>query len=287
LLKRLRPYLSFVSLVVVVGCGSQPSAIKMKGSDTEVNLVVNLAEAYKAQEKDFSISITGGGSGFGIASLLNGQSDIANSSRPLNDYEKQLFEEKKIPIETIVFSYDAVAFIVNEQLPLDSLTTSELAELFNGRCANWKCLFPSELPVTIYGRQSNSGTHSYISQKLNIEFTPLAKEMNGNAQIIDAVRKDASSIGYVGAGYVYIPHHREMIRGIKVLKIAKDSISRAYSPFDQAAIDQNLYFFKRPLYQFVNAKSYDKVKPLLDFEKSKQGQDIILKNGYYPLPIEQ
>ncbi len=277
------PYLVTLCWVMCAGCGTKSTALKMKGSDTEVNLVVNLAEAYKAQKSDFSISITGGGSGFGIAALLNGQSDIANSSRPLNDYEKQLFEKKNIPIETIVFSYDAVAFIVNDQLPLDSLTTGQLAALLNGKCTQWNCLTRSELPVTIYGRQSNSGTHSYISKKLGIQFTPRAREMNGNAQIIDAVRKDHSGIGYVGAGYVYIPHHREMVKGIKVLKIARDDTSKAYSPFDRGAIDHNLYFFKRPLYQFVNANSYAKVQPLLEFEKSKEGQDIILKNGYYPL----
>ncbi len=271
-------------LLVVIGlfsffACSKNSSVKMKGSDTEVNLAVNLAEKYTEMNKDFSIAISGGGSGLGITSLLNGQADIANSSRPLSDEEIEQFKNKGIEIKTVVFAEDATAFIVHKELPLDEIDLETLGKILDGKIKNWSEITSKNLPINIYGRQSSSGTHSFVKKKLKIEFSNAAKEMTGNAQIIEGVKADKSGIGYVGAGYV--AHDPAANTAIKILKIKEKPTSVAYSPIDANTINSSLYFFQRPLYQFVLAESWEKVKPFIDFEKSEKGKKMIEEHGYY------
>ncbi len=273
-------YVYFFVSFLLVSCGDPRKVIKIKGSDTEVNLAVNLAEHFNKVNSAFSVTISGGGSGLGIASLMNGQADIANSSRPLTQEEKSLFKKRKIDIKTIIFAEDATAFIVHKSCPVDTIDISTLAKILSGEYPDWKPLTGQQLPVTIYGRQSNSGTHSFVQKKLQISFSRNAKEMNGNAQILEAVKIDPSAIGYVGAGYI--------VRGadagnssIKILRIAEKPGSRAVSPQDEQAILNHQYFFQRPLYQFIPAGSWNKVQPFIQYELSAAGKRLIQKEGYY------
>ena len=278
LYRYMRKLLIIIGILSFCSC-SKNSAVKMKGSDTEVNLAVNLAEKYTEINPAFSIAVSGGGSGLGITSLLNGQADIANSSRPLSDEEIRQFKNRNITLKTIVFAEDATAFIVHKQLPLEEIDLLTLKKLLSGEIKNWSEITGTNLPVNIYGRQSSSGTHSFIKKKLKIEFSGAAKEMTGNAQIIEGVKADKSGIGYVGAGYV--AHDPAANTSIKILKIKETSRSEAYSPIDTTAINNSLYFFQRPLYQFVLAESWNKVKPFIDFEKSSLGKQMIKEHGYY------
>lgn len=265
--------------VLFFSCNDGPRTIKMKGSDTEVNLAVNLAEAFSETNHHFSMAISGGGSGLGIAALLNGEADIANSSRPLTEAETNLFSKKGIILKTIVFAEDATAFVVHKDHPLSEINLQQLAGLMNGDIANWQSIASLDLPVNIYGRQSSSGTYSFIRNKLNIQFSPSAKEMTGNAQIIEAVKMDKSGIGYVGAGY--ISKSLDNNQGVKVLKIKSESRDSAVSPLDPEAIRNKIYFFQRPLYQFIPAGSWDKVAPFIEFETKGAGREIIERSGYY------
>jgi phosphate transport system substrate-binding protein len=224
---------------------------------------VNLAENFYKINDNFSVAISGGGSGLGIASLLNGQADIANSSRPLNEEEDSLFKVKGIDIKTVVFAEDATAFIV---------------QILSGEYKTWKPVTGQDVAVNIYGRQSNSGTQSFVRRKLKIEFSRDAKEMNGNAQIMEGVKMDVSGIGYLGAGYIM---HDGTDQPIKVLKISKEKGEAAVSPLDKAAIVARKYYFQRPLYQFIPEKSWEKVSAFIDFEKSAAGRKLIQASGYY------
>ena len=273
-------YVYFFVSCLLLSCGDPQKVIKIKGSDTEVNLAVNLAERFNKEKSDFSVTISGGGSGLGIASLLNNQADIANSSRPLTEEEKGLFAKRKIEIKTVVFAEDATAFIVHNSCPVDTIDVAALTKILSGVYPDWKLLTGHQLPITIYGRQSNSGTHSFIQKKLQINFSRNAKEMNGNAQILEAVKMDPSAIGYVGAGYI--------ARGvafknssIKILRIAEKYGSRAVSPLDEQAILKHQYFFQRPLYQFIQSSSWNKVQSFIQFELSTAGKRLIKKEGYY------
>ncbi len=266
-------------VVLLTACSRDTSTIKIKGSDTEVNLAVQLAESFHKINPAVFVSISGGGSGLGIASLLNGTADMANSSRSIKGEEIGLFHQKGATIDSFVFAQDAVAFVVADDLPIDSINVEELKKILDGHYKNWSPLTTKNMPVNIYGRQSNSGTHDFIKKKLGIDFTPYAKQMNGNAQILESIKADHSGIGYVGAGYVANGTNK----GIKVLLIYPGKNKPAISPLDAAMIAAGQYYFQRPLFQYYKAGSYNKIKPFIDFEKSDEGKEIIQKAGYYPV----
>ena len=270
----------FVLLLISLfySCSPKSETIKIKGSDTEVNLAVVLAEQFHKVNEDVLVSVSGGGSGLGIASLLNGNADIANSSRSIKPTELDLFKIKRIEIDSFVFAQDAIAFVVSEKVTIDSLSTKEIANILSGKYSNWSFLRQPNLPINIYGRQSNSGTHDYVKNVLNIHFSPYAKQMNGNAQIIEAIKADNSGIGYVSAGYVLKSNNI----GIKVLSVYTEA-SNAVSPLNASAIANGSYYFQRPLFQYFRKKDYHKIKTFLDFEKSELGKKIIKESGYYPV----
>ncbi len=261
-----------------LSCSTGDNTIKVKGSDTEVNLAVLLAESFHQENDKLLVSISGGGSGLGIASLLNGNADIANSSRSINQEEMGLFNKKNIQVDSFIFAQDAIAFVVSNNLPIDSISIPNLSKILSGELKNWSFLTKEDIPINIYGRQSNSGTYEFVKDVLNIHFSTHANQMNGNAQILEAIKADNSGIGYVGAGYVMKGKTKEL----KVLKIYSDSHA-AVSPLDAEKIASGEYFFQRPLFQYYMASDYNKVKPFLDFEKTEKGMEIIDASGYYPV----
>jgi len=267
-----------ILLIFFAACGGENRAIKVKGSDTEVNLAVSLAEAFYKVNDDFSLAISGGGSGLGIASIINGQADIANSSRPLSKSEITLFKAKGIKIRTVVFAEDATAIIVNKSFPIDSIDVVTLGKIFDGTYKSWKPVTGQDIPITLYGRQSNSGTHSFIKKKLDIRFSPEAKEMNGSAQIMGSVKSDSTGIGYIGAGYLLQNTEQLTVKALKIYEKAGDP---AVSPMDRKAILDGRYFLQRPLYQFIPEESWEKVSAFIAFEKGEIGQKIIQDSGYY------
>jgi phosphate transport system substrate-binding protein len=270
------------ALFFLFSCSGNQQTLKIKGSDTEVNLVVKLAEEFHTINKDAYVSISGGGSGLGIASLMNGQTDIANSSRELNETEKLLFVQKGISIDTFVFAEDAIAFIVSKDLPLDSIYIEDLGKILAGTYRNWNELCNKNIKINIYGRQSNSGTFEFVKTKLNIEFSENAKEMNGNAQIIEAIKADGSGIGYVGAGYV-LGSRIENETPVKVLKIGITKNGPTYSPIQTNDVFKHDYYFRRHLYQYILSSSSNNAAAFIDFVKSPAGAAIIQASGYYPI----
>lgn len=264
--------------ITFYGCASDNDTIKIKGSDTEVNLSVLLAEQFHFENPGLLVSVSGGGSGLGIASLLNGNADIANSSRSIKYSELELFENREIEIDSFVFAQDAIAFVVSEKSSIDSIGIETISKILNGEIQNWSSLTDFNMPITIYGRQSNSGTYDYVKEILKINFSPHAMQMNGNAQIIEALKVDASGFGYVSAGYVL----KGNSKGLKILPVYQEG-STAISPLDGEAISAGEYFFQRPLFQYFRIVDYQKIKPFLDFVKSKKGAEIIQQSGYYPV----
>lgn len=274
----MKKFILILSIFLIQSCSLDTNTIKVKGSDTEVNLAVLLAESFHQENSSVLVSISGGGSGLGIASLLNGNADIANSSRSINQEELVLFQQRHLQLDSLIFAQDAIAFVVSDKLPIDSISIKNLSQLLSGTQKNWSFLLKENLPINIYGRQSNSGTHEFIKHILKIHFSPYAKQMNGNAQILEAIKTDNSGIGYVGAGYVL----KGKNKGLKVLKIYTDN-NAAVSPLDAEKIASGEYFFQRPLFQYYITTDYEKVKPFLDFEKTTKGAEIINASGYYPV----
>jgi phosphate transport system substrate-binding protein len=275
-------FFAFIFLISFAACSSNTETIKIKGSDTEVNLAVLLAEKFHDENDVILVSVSGGGSGLGIASLLNGNADIANSSRGIKNSEIDLFTKKNIEIDSFIFAQDAIAFIASDEVSIDSISTENVAKILSGEYKNWSAIGKRDLPITIYGRQSNSGTQEYVKSILEIDFSKHAKQMNGNAQILEAIKADNSGIGYVSAGYILNGN----ADGLKVLTVYHGD-SKAISPLDTKAIASGDYYFQRPLFQYYKKSDYQRIKPFLDFEKSTTGAAIIQQSGYYPVNIEK
>lgn len=270
-------------VIVLNGCTPRNvETIAIKGSDTEVNLVLQLAEAYMETDPTVSVSVTGGGSGVGIAGLLNGRLDVAASSREINAHELALAAERGIAVEPFVFAADALAIICHPAVTIDSLSLVDLGKIFAGEIQNWQKLGGKGGTISLYGRQSNSGTFMYFRTRvLGKDYNPGIKQMNGNAQILEAVKADPNAIGYIGLGYL-TAEGGALRHGIKVIKLSTRQGQTAISPLNKEAIKSGMYPLTRPLYQFTNGDPTGKTRAFYDFEKSPAGQHIIAQNGYLP-----
>lgn len=278
-------FLCVASFLILGSCGMQSSQLVIKGSDTEVNLMALLAEAYWRENPNSRISVSGGGSGVGIVALLNGRADVANSSRPMNEKERALFREYGVACDTVIFAEDAIAIIVHADNSVDSLTLEQLGQIFSGQQRNWQPFNGKDELINIYGRPSNSGTHGWLQKKLGIKFSKHALEMNGNAQIIEAVKIDKNSIGYVSAGYV-LKNGKQTDDGFKILRLALATGQPAYTPADKRAIEQEKYPLLRPLYQYIRRESLSQARAFLNFINTPRGEEILMANGYFPVKYD-
>lgn len=276
----------FAMLTTMINCSKKEAAknsIQIKGSDTEVNLVQKLSEVYMEKLPEVSIAVTGGGSGTGIAALINGQTDIANSSRPMKNAEIKQANAKGIEPVPIMFALDGLAIITHESLSVNSLNINEVADIFKGNIKNWKSVGGPDLEISVYGRQSNSGTFVYFRDTvLKGDYAPSVRRMNGTAQIVEAVRKDKAAIGYVGIGYV-VNEEGNVISGINVLNLAGDANTTGVSPLESENVKSGKYPLSRPLFQYTNGKPEGNLLEFIQFELSDEGQKLIEKEGYYPI----
>jgi phosphate transport system substrate-binding protein len=258
--------------------------LTIKGSDTEVNLVVALAEAYMERDSQVSISVTGGGSGAGIAALINGKTDIANASRAMDPAELALASARGVRPVPLILALDAIAVVVQADLAVDSLTLAQLSGLYRGTVRNWRSVGGPDLPVSLYGRQSNSGTFAYFRDSvIRGEYAPSLKQLNGSAQLVEALRKDRAGVGYVGAGYVR-QADGTVRQGVKVLKIIVLEGRPAEAPLSPEAVYGGAYPLVRPLYQYVDGPPKGALLAFLRFCQGEEGRRLITESGYFPVP---
>jgi phosphate transport system substrate-binding protein len=257
--------------------------IQIKGSDSEVNLVQRLAEVFMKKHPDANIAVTGGGSGTGIAALINKKTDIANSSRDLSPKEEE--EAKKAGVQPfrIIFATDGISVVTHPANPISKLTLEQLGKIFKGEITNWKEVGGKDAKISLYGRQSNSGTYIFFREfVVKADYSPHMKAMNGNAQIVEAIKKDKDGIGYVAVGYV-VDEKGKIMPGIKILNIATDAQSEAYSPAKMENVMSKKYPITRPLNQYTNGIPSGKLSDFIKFELSKEGQEIVRKEGFFPV----
>jgi len=259
--------------------------IQIKGSDTLVNLVQILAEAYMEKHPETPIAVLGGGSGTGIAALINGTCDIANHSRPLKDKEINLAWEKGIKPRRFIVAVDGVSIIVNESNPIEKLEIDQLGAIYRGEIKSWKEVGGPDKQISLYGRQSNSGTYVFFQEHVlgKQNYSPYMIRMNGNAQIVEGIIQDESGIGYVGVGYVLDSKTGKVRKGVKVLNVAKEAGLPSYSPLDKAAVDSGKYPIARPLFQSTNGKPKGAVLDFIKFETGPDGQKIVEREGFFTI----
>ncbi len=264
---------------------AQKKMIQVKGSDTMVNLVQILAEEFMNKNPQTPIAVLGGGSGTGISAIINGTCQIATHSREWKQSEINQAWEKGVKPRFFVIAIDGLSIIVNGSNPIEKLTKDQVGAIYRGEIKNWKVVGGPDMPISLYGRQSNSGTYVFLQEHVlgNKNYSSDMKEMNGNAQIIESVMQDQAGIGYVGVGYVVDKDTGKVRKGLKVLNISKDAKSEAYSPLEKANIDSGNYPIARALYEAVNGKPGGGVADFLRFEVGPDGQKIVEREGFFTI----
>jgi phosphate transport system substrate-binding protein len=260
--------------------------IQNAGSDTMVNLAQAWAEAYAQTEPAVSVEVSGGGSGTGIAALINGTVDIANCSRQMEPEEIARAKQNtgKEPQEYIV-GYDALAVYVHKDNPLEEITIEQLAEIYGegGAITKWSQLgikHPacSNDEIIRISRQSNSGTYVYFREALlgtTRDFKLGSRDLHGSKDVVDLVAHTPCAIGYSGMGYA-TPE-------VKALRIAKQAGEPAYAPTVENTLN-GTYPISRPLYMYSLGAPKEHMKKYLDWIRTDVGQNILEEIGYVPLP---
>ena len=250
-----------------------------------VNLALAWAEKYQGEHPQVSLSVTGGGSGTGIAALINGTVDIANASRRIKEEEMKLAGEKGIqPVEFVV-ARDAIAVIVNPENPVSELSLQQISDIYSGKIKTWTEVGGENRPIVRLSRETNSGTHVYfletvlrLGDKNNKTFfsddTLLLPSSEG---IIAEVRQNPNSIGYDGLGYVP--------PDIKILAIARKP-GELYILPSAVTVNDNSYPIARDLYMYISGQPTGFVKDYLEWILSPQAQEIVTELGFVPLKLK-
>ncbi len=258
--------------------------IQIKGSDTMVNLVQILAEEYMGKTSGSAIAVLGGGSGTGITGLINQTCDIATHSREWRPKEIDQAWDKGVTPKFFVVAVDGLSIVVNAKNPIEQLTMAQVGALYRGEIKNWKAVGGSQNAVSLYGRQSNSGTYVFMQEFVlgNKNYSTDMKEMNGNAQIIEGILQDEGAVGYVGVGYLY-DETGKIRKGIKVLKISKEPNGTGFLPTDKSAVDSGAYPISRPLYMATNGKPKGDAAQFLAWILSPEGQSLVEREGFFTI----
>jgi phosphate transport system substrate-binding protein len=276
---------AIISLAAVSGCGKgeRREVIQNKGSDTLVNVAQAWAEAYQEVDPSVVVAVSGGGSGTGIAALINGTVDLANASRAMKDREiEQAKAAGQNPVQHIV-GYDALAVFTHADNPLETISLSQLAEIYgeNGTTSKWTDL-GIEVPgcqdqtMILVSRQNNSGTYVYFRDAVlgkTREFRLGTRDMHGSKDVVDLVENTPCAIGY--SGLAYATDH------IKMACVSKEDGDDCVTPSVETASDGS-YPVARPLFMYTNGEPTGNVKSYLDWILSDTGQCIILEKGYAP-----
>jgi phosphate transport system substrate-binding protein len=285
--------LVFAALFCLAACGPKkeeegtpvPGAttyIQNKGSDTIVNLALAWAEAYGPIHPEVEIAVTGGGSGTGIAALINGTVDMANASRPIKDEERAAAEANGIdPVEHTVAG-DAIAIVVHPSNPVDGLTIPQLSAIFSGKITNWREVGGENRPIVLLSRESNSGTHVYFLEEVVRQgktddktlFSPDTLLMPSSEGISAEVRQNPNAIGYDGLGYV-TPDQ-------KVVAVAPAE-GKSYVLPSVETVRDGSYPIARSLYIYTNGEPTGAIRAYLNWILGPEGQSIVQQLGFVPL----
>jgi phosphate transport system substrate-binding protein len=264
--------------------GGDTLSLQVIGSDTMVNLAQGWAEAYHSVKPDVSVEVSGGGSGVGIAALINGTCDIANSSRKLEKEEEEKATAKyggKHPAEHLV-GYDALAIYVHPSNPMTEISMEELGEIYRegGKINKW-----SDLGVQLSGgdemvrasRQNNSGTYHYFREVVvgkKADFKQGSRDMNGSKEVVDLVATTPGAIGYSGIGY--------RTDKVKVLHVSKKKGEPAITPSIKTTLDKT-YPIARPMFMYVSPTAKPQAEEYVSWILTAPGQKIVVESGYVPL----
>lgn len=277
ILRNARPaLLAGLSILVLVACNkaAKDEVLTVKGSDTMVILAQQWAETYMQTHKGLTIQVTGGGSGTGVAALLNGTTQLANLSRPMKDSERKKLQEKfGGPGVEIKVALDGLTVYLHKSNPVESLTVAQIKDIYQGKVLSWKELGGADRPIILYGRENNSGTYEYFKEHVlaKEDFAANLQSLPGTAGVVNAVTRDEGGIGFGGAAYG---------AGIKFCKVKADDASPGYLPTEENVIS-GVYPISRHLFVYLKSQPEGKTKEYLDWILSPEGQGIVAQAGYF------
>jgi phosphate transport system substrate-binding protein len=288
----MKRHVATLTLLVLLVLGCQPaqdsgnapptSHIENKGSDTMVNLALAWAETYQAAHSEVEIAVTGGGSGTGLAALVNQTVDIANASRAIKPEEMAQAEAQGLnPIEFVV-ARDAIAVVVHPDNPVQELTFQQLSDIYSGKINNWKEVGGEDRPIVRLSREINSGTHVYFLETVirqgksepEVFFSTDTLLLPSSEGIINEVRDNPNAIGYDGLGYV--PDD------LKLIAVSKEPGGPFVLPSVNTVLNDT-YPIARDLYMYTPGEPTGAVRDYLDWILSPEAQAIVAEQGFVPI----
>lgn len=273
----------------VSGCTNQTAAeaeaavyIENKGSDTMVNLALSWAEAYQKLHPDVRISVSGGGSGTGIAALINGTVSIANASRAIKSDEIETAQKGNVNPKEFVVAKDAIAVIVNPNNPVSELTLQQISDIYSGKITNWNEVGGEDRPIVRLSRETNSGTHVYFLETVlrlgakenKTLFSTDTLLLPSSEGITAEVSDNPNAIGYDGLGYI--------IPAVKMVAVSRAD-GEPYVLPSAETVNNDSYPIARDLYMYTNGEPVGIVKDYLTWIISPEAQQIVTDLGFVPI----
>jgi phosphate transport system substrate-binding protein len=254
----------------------EKSVIRIQGSDTMVELVGAWAKKFMAHNPKIEVTVIGGGSGKGIAALLDGSADIANASRTMSGEEKSLAKKRGVrPVEYIV-GLDGIAIIVNPANTVKALSMEQIKKIFTGEVNNWKNFGAAEGRIGLFTRDASSGTYVFFQEHIlqKMDYSVKSHKRPTNDAVAHAVMDDGNSIGYIGLGYL------AQARGeVRALNVSKTDEGEAVKPSIETVKD-GTYPVSRGLQMYTNGEATGNVKIFLNYVMSDEGQKLVEKMGF-------
>lgn len=261
-----------LAFALAIPCLASAGATKvvLEGSTTVLPIAQRAAEVFMDAHKDADLSVRGGGSGVGIASILDGSCDIADASRSIEPSEIKEGKKRGKNILPTVIARDGIAVVVNPSNKINGLTERQIRGIYTGKYSNWSELGGADEKIVVVSRDSSSGTFVTFTDVVlrKREVRPDAILQASNQAVATTIAGTPGAIGYVGMGYL----------GPRLKALAVDGVLPS-----RATVHSRRYPISRPLYMYTNGKPKGLVKRFLDFVKSKEGQGIVEEEGFVAL----
>lgn len=260
--------IGFLTFGLAVPCYAEK--IVISGSTTVLPIAQKAAEVFMNSNQDADISVRGGGSGVGIAALIDGTCDIADSSRPIKDTELDKAVSNGRHPKVNVVAMDGICIIVNPSNSVDTLTRKQIKDIYTGAISNWKQLGGLDEKIVVVSRDTSSGTFEAFGE-LTLEkakVRPDALMQASNQAVSTTVAETRGAIGYIGLGYLSSHVKAVYVEGVEATK---------------ETVLSGKYPISRPLFMYTNGAPKGLVKEFIDFILSKEGQQLVEEEGFVGL----
>ena len=259
---------------VILACALfSAQAQRIKGSDTMLPLSQKVAEDFMKANPSQAVTVTGGGSGVGISALLEGTTDLAQSSRKIKFDERQKLQENGKGVKETIAAYDALAIVVHPSNKVTNLTREQLEGIFTGKIKNWKEVGGEDLRIVPYSRETSSGTYEFFKESVlkNKNYVSGIMSMPATGAIVQSIGQTKGAIGYIGLAYLN--------KDLKAIRVSYDK-GKTYTEPSVANAKNKTYPIVRPLYYYHLTSAESKVKPFINFIFSDAGKKIISEKGF-------